>query len=293
MADLAASGPVPPVRSAGRGSAGTVAASTFATSTVVARLTAKKAARSGALWGYFFGVCVASSALTYLSSYKTAAAREKLAANFGTNTALAALFGPAHELQTVAGFTAYKVLGFLSIVGAVWGLLAATRLFRGEEDAGRWELVLCGQTTRRGAAAQALLGLGSGLVALFMVTALVTVLTGRSSKVHFSIGEISLLCVGTRLQCRRYSSPSGRSPASWPQRVARPRRTLPTSWAPATRCAWWPIRGSASTGSGGLPRSAGWSCSNPSPGRTGCRRPSASWSPRSRLAPCSWPGHAT
>ena len=194
MADLAASGPAPAARAAG-----TVAASTLAASTVVARLTAKKAARSGALWGYFFGVCVASSALTYLSSYKTAAARAKLATNFGANTALAALFGPAHQLQTVAGFTAYKVLGFLSIVGAVWGLSAATRLLRGEEDAGRWELLISGQTTRRGAAAQALLGLGTGLVALFIVTALVTVLTGRSSKVHFGIGEavffaLALVC---------------------------------------------------------------------------------------------------
>jgi ABC-2 type transport system permease protein len=162
-------------------------------------LTAKKAARSGALWGYFFGVCVASSALTYLSSYKTEAAREKLAANFGANSALAALFGPAHELQTVAGFTAYKVLGFLSIVGAVWGLLAATRLLRGEEDSGRWEIVLSGQTTRKGAAVQALVGLGTGLVALYVVTGLVTVLTGRSSKVHFGIGEslffaLALVC---------------------------------------------------------------------------------------------------
>jgi ABC-2 type transport system permease protein len=199
LADLAASGRVPPVRPASPVAPSTFAPSSFAASTVVARLTAKKAARSGVLWGYFFGVCVASSALTYLSSYKTAADREKLAANFGANTALAALFGPAHELQTVAGFTAYKVLGFLSIVGAVWGLLAATRLLRGEEDAGRWELVLCGQTTRRAAAAQALLGLGSGLVALFMVTALVTVLTGLSSKVHFGIGEsvffaLALVC---------------------------------------------------------------------------------------------------
>jgi ABC-2 type transport system permease protein len=162
-------------------------------------LTAKKAARSGALWGYFFGICVASSALTYLSSYKTAAERDTLAANFGANTALAALFGPAHELQTVAGFTAFKVIGFLSIVGAAWGLLAATRLLRGEEDAGRWELVLSGQTTRRGAAAQALLGLGTGLVVLFVVTGFLTVLTGLSAKVHFGIGEslffaLALVC---------------------------------------------------------------------------------------------------
>jgi ABC-2 type transport system permease protein len=166
---------------------------------VVARLTAKKAVRSGALWGYFFGICVASSALTYLSTYKTPAARQGLVASFGSNTALAALFGPAHQLQTVAGFTAYKVLGFLSIVGAVWGLSTGTRLLRGEEDAGRWELLLAGQTTRRGAAAQALAGLGAGLAALFVLAAAVTVVTGRSSKVHFAVGEavffaLALVC---------------------------------------------------------------------------------------------------
>ncbi|HVC69104.1 MAG TPA: ABC transporter permease subunit, partial [Acidimicrobiales bacterium] len=168
-------------------------------SMVVARLTARKAARSGAWWGYFFGLCVASSALTYLSSYPTPASRQNLVASFGSNSALAALFGPAHELQTVAGFTAYKVLGFLSIVGGVWGLLTGTRLLRGEEDAGRWELLLAGQTTRRAAAGQALTGLGAGLGALFFLTALVTVVTGRSSKVHFAVGEalffaLALVC---------------------------------------------------------------------------------------------------
>jgi ABC-2 type transport system permease protein len=162
---------------------------------VVTVVTAKKAARSGVLWGYLFGISVASSALTYLSSYKTGAAREKLVASFGSNTALAALFGPAHDLQTVGGFTAYKVLGFVSIVGAVWGLLLGTRLLRGEEDAGRWELLLAGQTTRRGAAGQALAGLGAGLAVLFAVTAVVTVVTGRSSKVHFSVGASLFLAL--------------------------------------------------------------------------------------------------
>ena len=48
------------------------------------------------------------------------------------------------------------------ILGAVWGLLTSTRLLRGEEDSGRWDLLLCGQTTRRGATAQAIAGLGAG-----------------------------------------------------------------------------------------------------------------------------------
>jgi ABC-2 type transport system permease protein len=62
----------------------------------------------------------------------------------------------------VAGYTAYHVIGVLGIIGAVWGLLAATRLLRGEEEAGRWELLLAGRTTRRRAAAAAIAGLASG-----------------------------------------------------------------------------------------------------------------------------------
>ena len=41
----------------------------------------------------------------------------------------------------------------LSVIGGVWALLTATRLLRGEEEEGRWELLLTGQTTRLRAAA--------------------------------------------------------------------------------------------------------------------------------------------
>ncbi|MGO9197857.1 MAG: hypothetical protein ACLQK4_12120 [Acidimicrobiales bacterium] len=157
-------------------------------SAVVALRTGRKAARSGALWGYVFGAYVASSALGYAATYKTLAAREKFAAAFGKNAATDALIGPAHQIQTIAGFTAWRCLGVLSIVGAVWGLLIGTRLLRGEEEAGRWELLLAGQTTRRRAAGQALAGLGMGLAALFCLTAIITAVIGRSAKVHVSVG---------------------------------------------------------------------------------------------------------
>ena len=70
----------------------------------------------------------------------------------------------------------------------VWGLLTSTRLLRGEEDGGRWDLLLAGQTTRRGATAQAIAGLGAGAVALWVVTAIITVLSGQSSSVRISVG---------------------------------------------------------------------------------------------------------
>ncbi len=157
--------------------------------TVVAGLTARKAVRSGTVWGYIFGIAIASSAISYTTIYRTQAQRHALATAYGSNKATSALFGPAPDLQTVAGFTVFKISMTLMILGAVWGLLTSTRLMRGEEDSGRWEVFLSGQTTRKGAAAQALGGLGVGVGTLWALTALITVLTGLDSKVGIDAGR--------------------------------------------------------------------------------------------------------
>ena len=156
--------------------------------TVVRALTSRRAGKFGVLWGWVYGISIASSAISYSTLYKTAAQRDALAAAYGRNNATAALFGPALRLQTVAGFTAFKISMTLMIVGALWGLLTSTRLLRGEEDNRRWELLLAGQTTRRGATAQALVGLGIGVLVLWSMTAIITVVVGQYSKVDIAVG---------------------------------------------------------------------------------------------------------
>jgi len=152
----------------------------------IARLTGRKAVRSGVLWGCVFGVTVASSALGYVAAYPTITARRAFAAMFGSNAGLDAITGPAIRLETVSGYTVWKSLAFLSVLGAVWGLLIATRLLRGEEDAGRWELLLSGQTTRRRATAQVLVGLGVGFITLMAIASLIDVAIGHLAKVHIA-----------------------------------------------------------------------------------------------------------
>ena len=163
--------------------------------TVVASRTARRAVRSGVLWGYVFGLYVATSALGYAATYKTAAQRAHFAQIFGSNAGVDALVGPAHSLRTVAGFTEWRTIGILSVVGAVWGLLTATRLTRAEEEAGRWELYLAGATTRGRATAQALAGLAAGWVVLWAIPALVTVAVGRSTKVRIDAGHALFLAL--------------------------------------------------------------------------------------------------
>lgn len=109
------------------------------------------------------GGYIAYAAVQYATTYPTAASREQVALTFGANAGLTALLGEGQRLSTAAGFTAWRAMGVLVPVGAVWAMLAATRLTCGEEEAGRTELLLAGQTTRRRAVAQAIAGIAAGI----------------------------------------------------------------------------------------------------------------------------------
>ncbi|MFJ7263639.1 hypothetical protein ACIQV2_26140 [Streptomyces globosus] len=70
-----------------------------------------------------------------------AAALEALAGN----PAIRTLFGEPAALDDPGGFAVWRTGTALAVVLAVWGLLAATRITRGEEDAGRWDVLLAGR----------------------------------------------------------------------------------------------------------------------------------------------------
>lgn len=147
----------------------------------IARLVGRRASLQGALWGAVFGLYTFSSAVGFARSYPTQVSRAAVAASLGQNTGLAALLGRPHDIDTIAGFTAWRGLGVLALMGAVWGLLAGTRLLRGEEEAGRWELPLAGQTTRRHAALQAIAGLAAGWVSLWSLTTVLVIAVGHQT----------------------------------------------------------------------------------------------------------------
>lgn len=159
-----------------------------ATSERAVFLTATRPAwRSGAIWGSLFGLLVAASAAGYVKTFPTEASRRTLAESFGSNAGIAALIGPARHLDTVAGFTAWRTLGIINILGGIWGLLLATRLTRGEEEAGRWELLLAGPVTRRGAAIQAAGALGVALATAWTCIASFALAAAASKDVKFPV----------------------------------------------------------------------------------------------------------
>src|SRR5262252_5655464 len=98
---------------------------------------------------YLFAVYSFVQPVGYRRVYTTQASREAFAHSFGTNPGLRLLYGEPHNVATVAGYTAWRVGGVLAIAAAIFGVLAAVRALRGEEDAGRTELVLAGIVSRR------------------------------------------------------------------------------------------------------------------------------------------------
>ncbi|HYO36469.1 MAG TPA: hypothetical protein VER97_10360, partial [Geodermatophilus sp.] len=61
------------------------------------------------------------------------------------NPAIRTLFGPPVGLDTAGGFTVWRTGTVLAVLVGVWAVLTATRLTRGDEEAGRWDLLLAGR----------------------------------------------------------------------------------------------------------------------------------------------------
>lgn len=117
-----------------------------------------------------FAVIAYIQPVGYRNAYKTLPERIAFARSFANNTAIRLFYGLPHDLLTVSGYTAWRVGGTLSIVAAVWGVLAAVRVMRAEEDAGRTELVLSGAVSRKALVGTGLLAIAIAAFAIWLVT---------------------------------------------------------------------------------------------------------------------------
>ncbi|WP_200210625.1 ABC transporter permease [Micromonospora coerulea] len=121
--------------------------SAVAAGSAVTRLAVRQV-RRGAL--VILAVTVGMSTLvaaTYLRTVGAGLDAGALAA-LARNPAIRTLFGEPVALDTAGGFTVWRTGTVLAVLLSVWGVLTTTRVTRGEEDTGRWDLLLAGRPTR-------------------------------------------------------------------------------------------------------------------------------------------------
>ena len=144
-----------------------------------------------------------TAVIGYVAAYPDPADRVTLARSIGSNPGLTALFGETRSLETVAGFTEWRVVLVLALVGAVWAIFAVTRILRGEEDEGRAEVVLAGPITRPGATRAGLLGIAASTAMMLLITVIGMTLgaggdlgTDRALLLAFTVVSIPVVMVG-------------------------------------------------------------------------------------------------
>ncbi|MFI6129540.1 hypothetical protein [Micromonospora sp. NPDC051141] len=87
-------------------------------------------------------------AATYAGTIADGGGAQALAVLAG-NPAIRTLFGEPVALDTVGGFTVWRTGVVLAVLLSVWGTLVTARVTRGEEEAGRWDLLLAGRVSQR------------------------------------------------------------------------------------------------------------------------------------------------
>jgi len=166
--------------------------------TVIARFVARRTLRSATFIALTFAVFSASKIIGYADIYPTAHDRAVAAALIVSNVGFKALFGAPHHLETVLGYSSWYGIAMGVLLGSIWAYLVATKTFRGEETAGRWEMLLAGQTTARRAALNALAGLGVSLIVFYVLAAAALAAIGAAHNVGFATGPalfFALACV--------------------------------------------------------------------------------------------------
>ncbi len=100
----------------------------------------------------------------------------------------------------MSGYAAWRVGGTLAILAAVFGLLAAVRALRTEEDAGRMELVLAGSVGRRAAYLSAMAAIAAGISILWFAELAGFVAgglpVGGSAYLALATASVVPVCVG-------------------------------------------------------------------------------------------------
>jgi ABC-2 type transport system permease protein len=142
------------------------------TADVITVTLAKRAFADGRVrtiaFAYLFAVAAFINPFTYRHTYPTLAQRLDFSRSFGHNKAVVLFYGQAHDLLTAGGYSAWRTGGILSVLGAVFGLLAAVRALRAEEDAGRAELVLAGTVSRSAMFGGAMAAVAAGTLLLWV-----------------------------------------------------------------------------------------------------------------------------
>src|SRR6202140_4496190 len=147
-------------------------------------------------WGIGMGLVVVSpmaSVATLLTTPQARAQLVGLAATFAWNADVVAV-------DTIGGYATFKIGIFIFLI-AVWPLLAASRMLRGEEDRGSLDVLLSLPHPRLAVALEKLAAMWTALLAMGLLIGLLAFAGGQKFGGGFSLGDALLFGLNLALLC--------------------------------------------------------------------------------------------
>jgi ABC-2 type transport system permease protein len=147
------------------------------------------------LYLVIFAALIASTAVQSEELYATPADRAEYVATVGANPGLIAMVGPAFDVSTVGGDTAWQWGGLGGVVAALMSMFIVGRHTRAEEQSGRSELIRASVVGREAPTVATLLVAGAANVLLAAVVALTMLALDQPAEGSIAFGA-SLAGVG-------------------------------------------------------------------------------------------------
>ncbi|HKA96329.1 MAG TPA: ABC transporter permease, partial [Streptosporangiaceae bacterium] len=150
-----------------------------------------------AAWVYVLTAFAYVSVVSTKKLYPTAASRQEFATGAGADRVTRAIYGPSGDLHTLGGLATWKLSVFGVVAVAVMSMFIVVRHTRGDEDAGRLELVGAGAVGRLAALTSGLLTalLANLGVALLVAVGLAVPGLPWGDSLAFGLGMAAAGCV--------------------------------------------------------------------------------------------------
>lgn len=144
--------------------------------------------------GVLAGFMVFLQGVGYAESYTDEASRERFAQEMASVPSLGILYGSSDNLSAgVHGYIVYRVVAFMSLIIAIWGLMSAIKLLRGNEEDGRWEIVRAGRVTALSSTLHATLGFLHAFALSFGISTVCILLVAQLPDIALSPGTAFLI----------------------------------------------------------------------------------------------------
>jgi ABC-2 type transport system permease protein len=153
----------------------------------------KQSLKGAIIVGVLAGFMTFIQGVAYAASFPDEKSRMQLASSLEGAPALGILYGEIKDLDSPVGYMVYRVVTFMSLIVAIWGIAVATRLLRGQEEDGRWEMILSGNTSARRASWNVFLGFIGAFIVAFIISTLITFSSGLSKDIDISLATSALI----------------------------------------------------------------------------------------------------